>query len=100
MFDSRLNVEIIPSARREIKKLSHVDILMVKEVISYLEINLFPEGCKKIHGYPESVYRIRTNDNRYRIVYKADSKTKKAVILRVALRKDVYKKLHKLIKRV
>lgn len=100
MPDLRFNIEIVSSARREIKKLPHSDILIVKEAVSRLELNLFPEGCKKIQGYQESVYRIKTSDNRYRVVYKADSKMKRVIILRVALRKDVYKKLHKLIKRI
>lgn len=100
MSGSQLKIEIIPSAKREIKKLSCSDILIVKEAILRLESSLFPEGCKKIHGYQENIYRIKTKDNRYRIVYRADHKLKNIVILRVALRKDVYKKLNKLIGRV
>jgi len=99
MSDSRFNIEIVSAARREIKSLSYSDVFMVKETISCLEMYPFPEGCRKIQGYRESVYRVKTGDRRYRIIYKVDTKMKKVVILRVALRKDVYKKLHNLIRR-
>ena len=93
-------IHVIPAAEREIKKLPRTDLAEIKQTISALEKEPFPAGYVKLSGcLKKNVYRVRSNRNRYRIIYTIDSAAHLIKILRVALRKEVYQRLSELIAR-
>jgi len=57
--------------------------------IKNLRNNPYPPNCVKLKGQ-EDLYRIRSGD--YRIVYMVKSKEVTILVLRIAHRKEVYKK--------
>jgi mRNA interferase RelE/StbE len=52
-----------------------------------LENNPFPAGCKKLKN--RDGFRIRVGD--YRVLYFADTKSKKIVVGAIGHRRDVYR---------
>ena len=60
----------------------------IDKVIFGLKYNPRPAGCLKLSN--EELYRIRIND--YRIIYSIHDAILKIEIIRIAHRKDVYKK--------
>jgi len=85
----RYRVVIKPSARRQILKL---DRAVQKRIVSALEglaENPYPPGSRKLQGMDDA-HRIRVGD--YRIVYVVQKKRLVVLVVRVAHRKDVYRK--------
>ncbi len=80
-------VEIKPSARRELERLSDTLIDRLLPKIEALGANPRPAGCKKLRGYRD-LWRIRVGD--YRIVYIIDDVREILSITRIAHRKEVY----------
>ena len=80
-------VEIVPKAEKEFLKLSEVLRKKIRNKILSLEENPRPFGSKKLRE--TEYFRIRVGD--YRIVYSIDDNSKKAKILSIAHRKDVYR---------
>ena len=80
-------VEIVPKAEKEFLKLSEVLRRKIRNKILSLEENPRPFGSKKLRE--TEYFRIRAGD--YRIVYSIDDNSKKAKILSIAHRKDVYR---------
>jgi len=58
--------------------------------IDQLAINARPSGCKMLRKC-KSLYRIRSGD--YRIIYQIREKQVLVLVVRIAHRKDVYKRL-------
>lgn len=86
-------VSLTPSAKRELAKLSKELQQAIEETLnSELAQNpKNPTSCAKLVGY--EAYRIRTDD--YRIVFTIDEETSQVHVLKIAHRKEVYTKKHK-----
>jgi len=80
-------VEIKPSARRELEKLSDQLLARIIPKIEGLASNPRPAGCKKLRGYRD-LWRVRLGS--YRIIYVIDDELKRVSVTRVAHRRDVY----------
>ena len=81
---------ILPKAEKELKKLPKKEFLKVDEAILMLADNPRPVGCKKLQAFHD-IYRVRVGD--YRIVYRIEDARLIIEVIRVANRKDAYKKL-------
>ena len=75
------------SAKKELKKLPDQVLSRIAKVIDGLVDDAFPEHCRKLAG-SQSAYRVR--EGQYRVIYSVIEKT--IFILRVAHRKDAYRK--------
>ena len=80
-------IDIKPSARKELEKLSDSLIARLVPKIEGLAGNPRPSGCRKLRGYKD-LWRIRVGD--YRVVYVIDDTRKHLSITRIAHRQDVY----------
>jgi len=80
-------IDIKPSARKELEKLSDGLIARLLPKIEGLAANPRPSGCKKLRGYKD-LWRIRVGD--YRVVYIIDDARQHLSITRIAHRQDVY----------
>ncbi|NJM72731.1 MAG: type II toxin-antitoxin system RelE/ParE family toxin [Scytonema sp. RU_4_4] len=81
-------VEITPTAKRQIKKLP-LDVL--QKVVAKLEelaIEPCPDGVTKLEG-SENLYRVRLG--KYRIIYEIQDGLLLVTIVKVKHRKDVYR---------
>lgn len=86
---SRYFVELLPAARRQVKKLSPDAYRQVRPVIRSLADNPRPYGYKPLHGKLKDLYRIDVGN--YRIVYEIHDKVLIVVVVKVGDRRDVYK---------
>jgi mRNA interferase RelE/StbE len=77
-------IEIKPSAAKELEKLPRQVIPRVVTAINKLTENPYPQGIKKLAGF-ERTYRIRVGD--YRVLYDV---LDKLLIIEI-IRKDAYK---------
>ncbi len=78
------------SAEKEIRKLPSSVLKRVVNAISELSENPRPDGCKKLKGSDEELWRIRIGD--YRVLYFIEDEVQLVDIQRVRHRKDVYDK--------
>jgi mRNA interferase RelE/StbE len=79
-------VRIVPSAEKEMNRLSTtVNTRLTKRILA-LEDNPRPRGIKKLSGREE--YRLRVGA--YRILYTIDDKNRAVTILAVGHRREVY----------
>ena len=81
-------IEIKKSAAKELKKIQGRDQERIIERIQGLAQDPRPPGSKKLSG--EEKYRIRQGD--YRILYQIFDDTVLVVVVKIGLRRDVYKK--------
>jgi len=81
-------IEIKPSASKELEKLPRPMIARVVAAIWELADNPYPQGVKKLAGF-DRTYRIRVGD--YRVLYTVYETRLVIEIIRVAHRKDVYR---------
>ncbi len=79
-------VTIKKSAFKELKKIPPNIRESIKEVISGLRENPFPEGCKKLRIY-ENCFRVRKGQ--YRVIYEIKGKDS-IVVIKIGHRKVVY----------
>jgi mRNA-degrading endonuclease RelE of RelBE toxin-antitoxin system len=91
-----IEVVISPSAERELRKLSAQALKVVAKAIDQLEIEIRPRGVEKIQGHP-GFFRIRAGD--FRVVFYPMSDAR-SVVLVIADRKDAYKNVGDLEKRL
>ena len=75
------------SARKELKKLPDQVLSKIAKVIDGLAEDAFPDHCRKLAG-SQAAYRVR--EGQYRVIYSVVEKM--IFILRVAHRKDAYRK--------
>ena len=80
-------IDIKPSARRELEKLSDTLIARLLRKIEGLAINPRPPGCRKLRGYKD-LWRVRVGE--YRVIYIIDDDRKIVSITRIAHRREVY----------
>jgi mRNA interferase RelE/StbE len=81
-------IEIKPSASKELEKLPRQIIPRIITAINELGKNPYPQGVRKLTGF-EHTYRIRVGD--YRILYNIYEKRLVIEIIRIRHRKDVYR---------
>ena len=84
----KYKVAVKPSAAKEIAALPAAILTRVLEAIQSLAADPRPVGCKKLHGPPGDLWRIRVGD--YRIVYSVNDKALKVDVLSVRHRSQVY----------
>jgi mRNA interferase RelE/StbE len=80
-------VELKPSARKELESLPNTVLARVIRKIESLARDSRPAGCKKLKGY-QDVWRVRIGD--WRIVYIINDAAKLVSVTRVAHRSKVY----------
>jgi mRNA interferase RelE/StbE len=80
-------VEIKPSARRELERLTSKVIERIFPRIEGLGLEPRPAGCKKLKGGQQD-WRIRVGD--YRVVYTIDDPKLRVSVTRIRHRSDVY----------
>jgi len=81
-------IEIKPSASRELEKLPQQIIPRIVTAIKELAENPYPPGVKKLTGF-DRTYRIRVGD--YRVLYTIYENRLVIEIIRVRHRKDAYR---------
>ncbi len=84
---ARYALEIKPSARKELEKLSDRLITRLVPKIEGLAADPRPSGRRKLRGYRD-LWRIRVGD--YRVVYIIDDAREMVSVTRIAHRRDVY----------
>lgn len=81
-------IEIKPSASKELGKLPRQIIIRVVAAIKELADNPYPSGVKKLSGF-DRTFRIRVGD--YRVLYDIYENRLVIEIVRIRHRKDVYR---------
>jgi mRNA interferase RelE/StbE len=84
---AKYTLEIKPTARKELERLSDNFIERIAAKIEGLSVDPRPSGCKKLRGYKD-LWRIRIAN--YRVVYIIDDPRKIVSITRIAHRRNVY----------
>ena len=82
-------IQIKKSAIKELSKLPKPTATRISRVIDGLKKNLYPKGYKKLKG-SDNNYRVRVGD--YRILYSVYDDVLIIEVVKIAHRKDVYKK--------
>ena len=82
-------VEILPSAQRELNSLPPQIRLRVDRCLQELAINPRPPGTKALKGEYKGCLRIREGD--YRIIYRVEDNRLLVIIVRVGNRRDIYR---------
>ena len=80
-------IDIARDARKELASLHPQIQVRISKAILSLENNPFPPGCKKLKN--RDGFRIRVGD--YRVLFLADTKSKKIVIGSIGHRREVYR---------
>jgi len=80
-------VEVKPSAKKELERLSHQVIARITRRLEALAGNPRPPGCKKLKG-GDNEWRIRVGD--YRVVYTIDDQELLVQATRIRHRSEVY----------
>lgn len=77
------------SAEKELRLLPKAEFKKIQKVILSLASNPFPQGCLKLEGAKEKLYRVRKGD--YRIIYSVNHLIITVTILKIANRKEAYR---------
>lgn len=83
----KYSVELTPSAKKELDRLSEKLIQRIFPRLESLASNPRPHGCKKLKG-GENEWRIRVGD--YRVVYTIDDGNFLVEVTRIRHRSEVY----------
>ena len=75
-------------ALKELEKLPQKSNRKISTSIDALSENPRPDGCKKLKGEKDILWRIRVGD--YRVIYSIEDEIKIVQIRKVGHRKDVY----------
>ncbi|MEW6085354.1 MAG: type II toxin-antitoxin system RelE/ParE family toxin [Chloroflexota bacterium] len=81
-------IEIKPSASKELEKLPRQMVIRDVAAIRELADNPYPQGVKKLSGF-DRAFRIRVGD--YRVLYDIYENRLVIEIIRIRHRKDVYR---------
>ena len=82
------SVDIKRSAAKEIEAVPIDDRRRIVDRIARLAADPRPPGCEKLSGAEK--YRVRQGN--YRILYEVDDRNARVMVVRVADRKDVYRR--------
>lgn len=82
-------IQIVKRAFKELTALPQKANVQLVKAIDDLKEDPRPDGCKKLKGEAEDIWRIRVGD--YRILYTIEDAIKIVEIRKVGHRRDVYK---------
>ena len=85
----KYRIEVAPQALKEMRKIPDTDLDRIIRTIDNLSVEPRPPGVKKLIG-ADDLYRIRCGN--YRVIYRIEDHILLVLVVRVAHRKDVYKK--------
>ncbi|CRX39587.1 type II toxin-antitoxin system RelE family toxin [Estrella lausannensis] len=74
---------------KDLEKIPKKDREYIRESVLSLAKNPRPDGCKKLKGSKDPLYRIRCGD--YRVVYEIRDNTLVILVIDVGHRKDIYR---------
>ena len=83
----KYSVELKPSARKELERLTPTVIARIFPRLEMLADEPRPAGCKKLKG-GQKEWRIRVGD--YRVVYTIDDAKQRVSVTRIRHRSEVY----------
>jgi mRNA interferase RelE/StbE len=92
----RYRVELLPSAARELGKLTPAARHRLATVIDGLAADPRPEGARQLKG-PDGVLRVRAGD--YRILYRILDDRLAVLVIRIGHRSEVYRALARRLRR-
>jgi mRNA interferase RelE/StbE len=81
-------VTIRKQALKELELIPKKDNRQISKAIDELSVNPRPNGCKKLKGETEYMWRIRVGN--YRLLYTIEDRIKIVEIRKVGHRKDIY----------
>ena len=81
-------IEITKHALKEILSLPTKTSKLISKTIENLSINTRPQGCKKLKGEKEYLWKVRVGD--YRVIYDIQDKVEIIEIRKVGHRKHIY----------
>jgi len=84
----RYQLQLLPTAQRELLKLPAKIRVRVADAIRSLQANPRPAGCKKLAGNA-NYYRIRVGD--YRVLYEIRDRVLLVLVIKVGHRREVYR---------
>lgn len=83
------SIEWRPSTKKDLKKISRVEVPKIIEAVESLSDQPRPPGSTKLSG-SDLTYRIRVGD--YRVIYEIRDEIILVEVVKVGHRKDVYRK--------
>jgi len=89
-MNGQYRIEILPSAEREIADLPKKARAQIVRRINNLSSVPRPRGCKPLRA-ADGLYRIRSGD--YRVVYRVEDTRLVVLVVRVGIRRDIYRRL-------
>lgn len=81
-------ITIRKQALKELEHLPKKDNQQISKVIDGLKDNPRPQGCKKLKGETEYMWRIRVGN--YRVLYTIEDEIKIVEVRKIGHRKNVY----------
>lgn len=81
-------VEFTSRAIKDLHSITRVNQGKIIDKAESLSENPFPQGCLKLKGLREELWRVRVGD--YRILYQVDQSVEIVDIRKVGHRKDIY----------
>jgi mRNA interferase RelE/StbE len=84
-------IEWTASAVRELRELDKQTGRRIVLAVTALGADPRPPGCRALTGQPAGVMRIRVGD--HRVVYQVEDAKVQVTVVRVAHRREVYRKL-------
>ena len=85
---SRYEVQLLPTAQKELLKLPLKIRFRVSDAIRSLDANPRPAGCKKLAGNAD-YYRVRVGD--HRVLYEIRDRVLVVLVIKVGRRREVYR---------
>ena len=82
-------IEWRKSTKKDLRRIPSADVVKIVAEVALLADDPFPTGAIKLSG-SEKAYRFRVGD--YRVIYEVYSSILVIEVVRVAHRKDVYRK--------
>lgn len=86
----KYSVVLTRSAEKSLSKLPNSVVKSIVAILTSLETNPRPEGCKKLKGY-KNYWRVRHGD--YRIIYSIEEVILLVDVYEIGHRKDIYDQL-------
>jgi len=83
-------LEYKSSVKKELRKLSRIDRILIVQKIELLKREPRPEGSAKLKG-SRDLFRIRHGD--YRVIYRVKKDILIIIIIRIGPRSEIYKNL-------
>jgi len=85
-------IDFHPEAKKALKKIDVKTLSRISRAIEALKEDSKPSNSTKISGVTNETYRIRCG--KYRVIYRIQGEKLIILIIRVGLRKDVYRNLN------